>query len=63
MSEIEYDSRVDNSAGGYIMGEERKYLAEDILDILEKQIICEVFAQLNFFFERRLCISSIQFSR
>ena len=53
MSEIEYDSRVDNSAGGYIMGEERKYLAEDILDILEKQIICEVFCSVEFFFWKK----------
>lgn len=32
------------------MGEERKYLAEDILDILEKQIICEAFCSVEFVF-------------
>ena len=31
------------------MGEERQYLAEDILDVLEKQIICEVFCTVEVF--------------
>ena len=41
------------------MGKERKYLAEDILDILEKQIICEVFCSVEFFFARRPCIITV----
>lgn len=41
------------------MGEERKYLAEDILDVLEKQIICEVFCSWEVFLKDCIIIVKI----